>query len=100
MLPTLHENFPSSKHLRSGGRLHAHGTASQLLCGFIAQQCSMLASFSLTGLFIDDAAPQTAGKVMTLLPRDNGACSLCIIKGDDITFPDSRRLCRLCINDV
>jgi hypothetical protein len=44
--------------------------------------------------------PQAAGEIMTLLPRDNGTCSLCIIKGDDITFPDSRRLCRLCINDA
>jgi hypothetical protein len=63
--------------------------ASKLLCGFIAQQCSVLASFSLTVLFIANAAPQAAGEVMTLLPRDNGAYSLCIIKGDDITFPDS-----------
>jgi hypothetical protein len=63
--------------------------ASKLLCGFIAQQCSVLASFSLTVLFIADAAPQAAVEVMTLLQRDNGACSLCIIKGDDITFHDS-----------
>jgi hypothetical protein len=74
--------------------------ASQLLCGFIAQQCPVLASFSLTVLFIADVAPQAAGEVMTLLPRDNGACSLCITKCDDIIFPDSRRLCRLCINDA
>jgi hypothetical protein len=63
--------------------------ASQLLYGFIAQQCLVLASFCLTVLFIADVAPQAAGEIMTLLPRDNGACSLCIIKGDDITFPDS-----------
>jgi hypothetical protein len=74
--------------------------ASQLLCGFIAQQCSALASPNLTVLFIVDAVPQAAGVVMTLSPRDEGTCSLCIIKGDDITFPDSRRLCRFCINDA
>jgi hypothetical protein len=84
--------------LHSGGRSHAHGMASQLPCGFIAQQCLVLAPFSLIVLFIADVAPQAAGKVMTLWPRDNGVCSLCIIKGNDITFPDSRRLCRLCIN--
>jgi hypothetical protein len=51
-------------------------------------------------LFIDDATPRAAGEVMTLSPPDEGTCSLCIIKGNDITFPDSRRLCRLCINDA
>jgi hypothetical protein len=74
--------------------------ALQLLCGFIAQQSSVLASFILTVLFIADATTQVASEVMILLPRDNGACSLCIIKGEDITFSDSRRLCRLCINDA
>jgi hypothetical protein len=74
--------------------------ASQLPCGFIAQQCSVLASSNLTVLFTADAAPRAAGEVMTLSPRDEETCSLCIIKGDDITFPDSRRLCRLCINDA
>jgi hypothetical protein len=44
-------------------------------------------------LFIANAAPRVAGEVMTLLPRDNEVCSLCIIKGDDITFFDSLRLC-------
>jgi hypothetical protein len=51
-------------------------------------------------LFIADTTPRAAGEVMTLSPRDEETCSLCIIKGDDITFPDSRRLCRLCINDA
>jgi hypothetical protein len=74
--------------------------ASQLVCGFIAQHCSVLAYPNLTVLFIADTAPRAAGEVMTLSPRDEGTCSLCIIKGDDITFPDSRRLCRLCINDA
>jgi hypothetical protein len=74
--------------------------AGILPCGFIAQQCLVLASFSLTVLFIADAAPRAAGEVMTLSPRGNGVCSLCIIKGDDITLSDSRRLCRLCINDA
>jgi hypothetical protein len=78
LAPSIYKNTA----LHSGGRSHAHGTASQLLCGFIAQQCSVLAYFSLTSLFIADAMPQVAGEVMTLLPRDNGAYSLCIIKGD------------------
>jgi hypothetical protein len=86
--------------LHSGGRSHAHGMAEELPCGFISQQCSVLASFSFTVLFIADAAPRAVGKVMTLSQRDEGTCSLCIIKGDDVTFPDSRRLCRLCINDA
>jgi hypothetical protein len=51
-------------------------------------------------LFIADTAPRTVGEVMTLLPRDNGTCGLCTIKGDDITLSDSRRLCRLRINDA
>jgi hypothetical protein len=32
---------------------------------------------------------RAAGEVMTLLPRDTGTCSLCIIKGDDITPSDA-----------
>jgi hypothetical protein len=51
-------------------------------------------------LFIADATPRAAGEVMTLSPRDNGTCGMCIIKGDDITLSDSRRLCRLRINDA
>jgi hypothetical protein len=86
--------------LHSGGRSHAHGMTSQLPCGFIAQQCSALSSPNLTVLFIADAVSWAAGEVMALSPRDEETCSLCIIKGDDITFPDSRRLCRLCINDA
>jgi hypothetical protein len=74
--------------------------ASQLLYGFIAQQCSALASSNPMVLFIAEAAPRAAGNVMTLSPLDEETCSMCIIKGDDITFPDSRRLCRLCINDA
>jgi hypothetical protein len=74
--------------------------ASQLPYGFIAQQCSVLDSFSLTVLFTADTAPLAAGEVMTLSPRGNGVCSLCIIQGDDITLSNSRRLCRLCINDA
>jgi hypothetical protein len=51
-------------------------------------------------LFITEAVPRAAGDMMTLSPRDEETYNLCIIKGDDITFPDSRRLCRLCINDA
>jgi hypothetical protein len=74
--------------------------ASQLPCGFIAQQCSALASSNPMVLFITEAMPRAAGDMMTLSPRDEETYNLCIIKGDDITFPDSRRLCRLCINDA
>jgi hypothetical protein len=51
-------------------------------------------------LFIADATPRAAGEVLTLLTHDNGTCGLCIIKGDEITLFDSRRLCRLRINDA
>jgi hypothetical protein len=51
-------------------------------------------------LFIANAVPWATGEVMTLLPCDNGTCGLCIIKGDDITLPDSRHLCHLYINDA
>jgi hypothetical protein len=86
--------------LHSGGWSHAHGMASQLPCGFIAQQCLALASPNLTVLFIADAAPRAAGEVMTLSPHDEETCNLCIIKGNDITFLESRCLCRLRINDA
>jgi hypothetical protein len=33
-----------------------------LLCSLIAQQCLVLASFSFTGLFIDEDAPRAAGE--------------------------------------
>jgi hypothetical protein len=74
VLPTFRESSPSSKLLqfcilRSGGQTNAHGMASQLPCGFIAQQCLVLASFSLTVLFIAKAGPWAAGEVMTLPPR-------------------------------
>jgi hypothetical protein len=105
MLPALRENSPSFKNLEEHnstfrGRSHAHGTTEELPCGFIAQQCSVLASFSFTVLFIADAAPRAVGELMTLSPRDEGTCGMCIIKGDDVTFYDSRRLCRLCMNDA
>jgi hypothetical protein len=51
-------------------------------------------------LVIANTVPRAAGEVMTQLPRDNGTCGLCIIKDDDITLSDSRRLCRLRINDA
>jgi hypothetical protein len=105
MLPALSENSPSFKYLQEHSSTFWwtvacpwHGLTTTL--GFIAQQCSVLASSSLTVLFIADAAPLAAGEVMTLSPHGNGVCSMCIIKGDDINLSDSRRLCRLCINDA
>jgi hypothetical protein len=43
--------------------------AGTLLCGFIARQCLVLASFILTVLFIAKVGPWAAGEVMTLSPR-------------------------------
>jgi hypothetical protein len=63
-----------------------------LHCGFIAQLCSAIAPFSLKGvIYSQKSRPGVSGEVMTLSPRDTGTCSLCAIKGDGITFSDSRR---------
>jgi hypothetical protein len=72
----LAPSFYKAKTLQSGERMHAHGMAGFLLCSFIAQQCSVLAIFSITVLFIAKAVPRAAGEVMTLSPRDKGTCSL------------------------
>jgi hypothetical protein len=66
----LAPRFYEHNNLQSGGRTHARGMASILPCGFIAQQCSVLDSFSLTVLFIAKAKPRAAGEVMTLSPCD------------------------------
>jgi hypothetical protein len=106
MLPTLLENSPSSKHLREqsstiwwtntcqrhGGNTTLRSHSSTALRACLPQVTSML--------FIANVVPQEAGKVMTLSPRDIRTCSLCIIKGDDITLSDSRHFCLLCINDA
>jgi hypothetical protein len=73
LAPSLYKHY----NLQSGGRTHAHGMASQLLCGFIAQQCSVLASFSLTVLFISKAGPRAAGEMMTLSPRGPEGLQTC-----------------------
>jgi hypothetical protein len=57
--------------------MHAHGMALKLSCGFIAQQCSVLASFSITMLLIAKARPQVVGKVMTLSPRGLAGLQTC-----------------------
>jgi hypothetical protein len=106
MLPTLCENSPSSKHLQeqsstiwwtntcpwNGENITLRHHSSMAL-GACPPSASKV-------LFIADAAPRAAAEVLTLLTRDNGICSMCIIKGDDITLSDSRRLCRLRINDA
>jgi hypothetical protein len=106
MLPIFRESSPSSKHLQEqsstiwwtntcpwrGGNTTLRFHSSTELRACLLQTQSVL--------FIAKAAPRSAGDVMTLLPRDIGTCSLCMIKGDDITPSDSRRLCRLCINDA
>jgi hypothetical protein len=71
-----------------------------LHCGFIAHGTRSLPPSVTSVLVIAKAAPRAAGEVMTLLPRDIGTCSLCMIKGDDIALSDSQRLRRLCINDA
>jgi hypothetical protein len=76
----LAPSFYKRNTLQSGGRTHAHQSSNPtcpwhvglLLCTFIAQQCSMLASSSLTVLFIARAGPCEAGEVMTLSPRGPG----------------------------
>jgi hypothetical protein len=77
VLPTFRLLVPSFyKHntLQYGGRTHAHGIVGSLFCRFIAQQCSVLALFSFTVLFIAGAKPWVVGEVMTLLPCDPGTC--------------------------
>jgi hypothetical protein len=105
MLPALRENSPSFKYLQEHNSTFWwtvacpwHGLTTTLWL----HSSTMLGAClpNLTVLFIADAAPRAAGEVMTLSPRDEETCNLCIIKGDDITFPDSRRLCRLRINDA
>jgi hypothetical protein len=51
-------------------------------------------------LYTAEDASWAAGEVMTMSPRDTGTCSLGMIKGDDITFSDSRCRCRLRINNA
>jgi hypothetical protein len=102
MLPTLRENSPSSKHLQEQSSTiwwtnTCSGMVGILHRGFIAQRRSELASFSHKCAIYSRS--RALGEVMTLSPRDIGTCSLCMIKGDDITPSDSRRLRRLCIND-
>jgi hypothetical protein len=105
LLP-FHENSPSSKHLKEQSSTiwwsntcpwHGGNTTLRLHSSTVSR--CLPPSFTKV-LFIAKAAPWAAGEVMTLSPRDTGTCSLCIIKGDDIILPDSRHLCRLCINDA
>jgi hypothetical protein len=51
-------------------------------------------------LFIANVAPRVVGEVVTLSPRDNETCSMCIVEGEDINLSDTRRLCRLRIIDA
>jgi hypothetical protein len=79
VFPTFRENSPSSKLLQTQhsticGRTHAHGMVGLLLYSFIAQQCSVLAFFNLTVLFIARVKPWVVGEVMTLSPRGPGTC--------------------------
>jgi hypothetical protein len=76
----LASNIYKNTTLHSGGGPHAHSMAKELPCGFIAQQCSVLASFSFTVLFIADAAPWAVGGLMTLSPRDGGPAACASLK--------------------
>jgi hypothetical protein len=100
------ENSPSSKHLQEQSFTiwwtntcpwHGGNATLRLHSSIVFRSLPPLVT---KALFIVEAAPRAAGEVMTLLPHDFGTCSLCMIKGDDITLSDSRRLRRLCINDV
>jgi hypothetical protein len=60
MLPALRESSPSSKFLQVQDSTiwwtnNAHGMVGLLFCSLIAQQCSVLATFSFTVLFIAGA---------------------------------------------
>jgi hypothetical protein len=55
--------------------MHAHGMVETLLYGFISQQGSVLAPFSLMVLFIAGAKPWEVGEVMTLSPHGPGTCT-------------------------
>jgi hypothetical protein len=98
MLPTLRENSPSSKHLQEQGSTiwwtntcpwHGENITLRLLSSTALGACYPQVQ---SVLFIAEAVPRATSEVMILSPRDNGTCSLCIIKGDDITPSDSRRL--------
>jgi hypothetical protein len=60
--------------------------AEELPCGFIAQQCSVLASFSFTVLFIADAVPWEVGELMTLSPCDEGHAACASLKATMLLF--------------
>jgi hypothetical protein len=65
MLPALRENSPSSKFLQvQESTIWSTSTCpwGLLLCSLIAQQCLVLATFSVTVLFIAKAAPRAAGE--------------------------------------
>jgi hypothetical protein len=71
-----------------------------LHCGFVAQRRSELASLSPKRAIYSQRRALGSWRGNDTARRDNGTCSLCIIKGNDITLSDSRRLCCLCINDA
>jgi hypothetical protein len=58
---------------------------SILLCSFIAQQCSMLSSLSLTVLFIAGAKPWQLAQWWHYHHMVLGPADTCMIKGDDFT---------------
>jgi hypothetical protein len=83
VLSTFRESSPSSKLLQAqqstyGGRTHAHGMVGLLPCGFIAQQCLVLASLSLMVLFIAETQPWVGGEVMTMSPRGPEGLQTCV----------------------
>jgi hypothetical protein len=73
----LAPSFYKHNNLQSGGRTHAHGMASKLPCGFIAQQCLVLASFNIMVVFIAEARPRVGGWVMTLSPHGPEGLQTC-----------------------
>jgi hypothetical protein len=98
------ENSPSSKHLQEQSSTICwtntcpwHGW-NPILWLHSSTVFRCLPPSVTKVLFIAKAAPRAAGKMMTLSPRHIRTCSLCMIKVNDITLSDSRRLRRLCIN--
>jgi hypothetical protein len=106
VLPPFCENSSSSKHLQEQSSTiwwtntcpwHGGNTTLRLPSSIVFRCLPPLVT---KALFIAKVGPRAAGIVMTLSPCDTETCSLCMIKGNDINFSDSRRLYRLCINDA
>jgi hypothetical protein len=89
VLPTFRESSPSSKLLQTQQSTiwwtnNALGMAGILLCSFIAQQCSVLASFKSYGA-IYSQSPTTGRRLSddTVPTWSREPADMCVIKGND-----------------